>query len=86
MQVGKEEEVSATSQFALPGLVSLYATRMGKVKNIYSTIERILLFGLRNSKLKASGDLLIQEERNFPSCISRCLQEVRTAHTSEYRM
>ena len=33
---------SVTSQFVLLGLVSLYATRMEKVTNIYSVIERIL--------------------------------------------
>jgi hypothetical protein len=53
MQVDKEEEVSATSQFALLGLVSLYATRMGKVKNIYSVKERVLLFGLRIFKAES---------------------------------
>jgi hypothetical protein len=30
MQVGKEEVVSVTPQFALLGLVSLYATGMGE--------------------------------------------------------
>jgi len=48
MQVGKEEVVSVTSQFALLVHVFLYATRMGNVKNIYSVVEGILLFDLRN--------------------------------------
>jgi hypothetical protein len=53
MQVGKEEVVSVTSQFAFLGLVSLYATGMGKVKYIYSVIERISLLDLRNFKAES---------------------------------
>jgi len=53
MQVGKEEVVSVTSQFALLGLVSLYATGMGKVKSIFPVVERILLFDLRNFKAES---------------------------------